>query len=70
MMEGADKLRSWLADKEDIAFRNGVKWACENILNKCDRESMPVLLSQGDDTFYVSMQEVNEIINTVGGNTI
>lgn len=64
-MSDEEMLKKWLSNKENEAFLSGVKWACEQMLNKCDRQSMPILLSEGDDNFYISMEEVKKAINTV-----
>lgn len=56
-------LQQWLANQEQHAFELGVAYACEHIHNKCSRESMPILVSQGDTTFYISMKELVEAIN-------
>ena len=51
--------------KEEKAFKNGVKFASEKIFNLCNAMSMPVCLSMGDDTFYVSINEIKEIIEQI-----
>lgn len=58
-------LKKWLSDKEEKAFENGVKFASKKILNLCNAMSMPVCLSKGDDTFYVSINEIKEIIEQI-----
>ena len=60
-----EMLKKWLSDKEEKAFENGVKFASEKIFNLCNAMSMPVCLSVGDDTFYVSINEIKEIIEQI-----
>ena len=60
-----EMLKKWLSDKEEKAFENGVKFASEKIFNLCNAMSMPVCLSMGDDTLYVSVEEIKKIINDV-----
>ena len=40
-----EMLKKWLSDKEEKAFENGIKFACEKILNKCNAVAMPVSVS-------------------------
>ena len=61
-MKDEEMLKKWLSKKEDKAFENGIVYACEKILNRCKSESMPILLSKGNNTFYVSINEIEEII--------
>lgn len=58
-------LKKELSDKEEKAFENGVKFACEKMLNKCNAVAMPVCLSIRDSTFYVSIEEIKEIISDI-----
>lgn len=58
-------LKKELSDKEEKAFENGVKFACEKMLNKCNAVAMPVYLSIRDSTFYVSIEEIKEIISDI-----
>ena len=58
-----EMLKKWLSSKEEKAFENGIKFACEKILNKCNAVAMPVCLSIRDSTFYVSIEEIKEIIS-------
>ena len=60
-----EMLKKWLLSKEEKAFENGVNSACDNILNKCERVSEPILLSDGIDDFYVSIKEIKKIISKV-----
>ena len=60
-----EMLKKWLSDKEEKAFENGVKFASEKIFNLCNDMSMPVCISMGDDTFYVSINEIKEIIEQI-----
>lgn len=60
-----EMLKKWLSDKEEKAFENGMKFACEKILNKCNTAAMPVCLSIRDSTFYVSIDEIKKIISDV-----
>ena len=60
-----EMLKKWLSDKEEKAFENGIKFACEKILNKCNAAAMPVCLSIRDSTFYVSIEEIKEIISDI-----
>lgn len=59
-MTDDEMLKKWLENKEEKAFENGVKYASEKILTLCNALSMPVCLSMGDDTFYVSVEELKE----------
>ena len=61
-MKDEEMLKKWLSKKEDKAFENGIVYVCEKILNRCKSESIPILLSKGDNTFYVSINEIEEII--------
>ena len=61
-MKDEEMLKKWLSNKENKAFENGIVYACEKILNRCKSESMPILLSKGNNTFYVSINEIEEII--------
>lgn len=63
-------LEKWLSNKENKAFENGIKYACEEIVCRCERQSMPILLSDGDDNFYISMEEIKEIIGIVNKNEV
>lgn len=54
-----------LKSKEEKAFENGVKFASEKIFNLCKCMSMPVCISMGDDTFYVSIEDIKSIVNDV-----
>ena len=58
-------LKKWLSNKEEKAFANGIKFACEKIFNKCYTAAMPVCLSIRDSTFYVSIEEIKEIISDI-----
>ena len=60
-----EMLKKLLSDKEEKAFENGVKFASEKIFNLCNAMSMPACLSMGDDTFYVSINEIKEIIEQI-----
>ena len=60
-----EMLKKLLSGKEEKAFENGVKFASEKIFNLCNAMSMPVCLSMGDDTFYVSINEIKEIIEQI-----
>ena len=64
-MTDEEMLKKWLFDKEEKAFENGVKFASEKIFNLCNAMSMPVCLSMGDNTFYVSINEIKEIIEQI-----
>ena len=64
-MKDDEMLKKWLSNKEEKAFENGVKFASEKIFNLCNAMSMPVCLSGGDDTFYVSVEDIKNIINDV-----
>ena len=64
-MTDDEMLKKWLSNKEGKAFDNGVKFASEKIFNLCSAMSMPVCLSVGDDTLYVSIEEIKKIINDV-----
>lgn len=63
-----EMLKKWLSDKEEKAFENGIKFACEKILNKCNAVAMPVCLSIRDSTFYVSIDEIKEIIEQINND--
>jgi len=58
----SEMLEKWLSNIKEEHFQMGIKYACEKILNRCETESMPILLSQGDDSFYVSIDEIQTII--------
>ena len=60
-----EMLKKWLSDKEEKAFENGVKFASEKIFNLCNAMSMPVCLSMGDDSLYVSVEEIKNIIKDI-----
>ena len=60
-----EMLKKWLSGKEEKAFENGIKFACEKILNKCNAAAMPVCLSIRDSTFYVSIDEIKKIIEQI-----
>ena len=64
-MTDEEMLKKWLSNKEEKAFENGIKFASEKIFNLCNAMSMPVCLSVGDDTLYVSIEEIKKIINNV-----
>lgn len=64
-MTDNEMLKKWLSNKEEKAFENGIKFASEKIFNLCNAMSMPVCLSVGDDTLYVSVDEIKKIINDV-----
>ena len=64
-MTDDEMLKKWLSNKEEKAFENGIKFASEKIFNLCNAMSMPVRLSVGDDTLYVSIEEIKKIINNV-----
>ena len=64
-MKDNEMLKKWLSNKEEKAFENGVKFASEKIFNLCNAMSMPVRLAVGDDTLYVSIEEIKKIINNV-----
>ena len=64
-MKDDEMLKRWLSNKEEKAFENGVKFASEKIFNLCNSMSMPVCLSIGDNTFYVSIEDIKNIINDV-----
>ena len=66
--DGDEVLKKWLSDKEERAFENGVKFACEKIFNKCNTVAMPVCLSIRDSTFYVSIDEIKTIIEQINNN--
>ena len=57
-----DMINNWLSDIKEEAFQQGIKYASEKILNNCKAESMPILLSSGDDAFYVSVDIIENII--------
>ena len=57
-----DMLKKWLSNVQEDSFQKGMKYACEKILNRCKAESMPILLSVGDDSFYISIDEIKTII--------
>ncbi len=57
-----------LENKEEKAFENGIKFACEKIFNKCNAVAMPVCLSIRDSTFYVSIDEIKEIIEQINND--
>ena len=61
-------LKKWLSNKEEKTFENGIKFACEKILNKCNAVAMPVCLSIRDSTFYVSIDEIKEIIEQINND--
>ena len=63
-----EMLKKWLSDKENKAFENGIDYACEKILNRCNHESMPILSSKGSNVFYVSINEIKEIIEQIKNN--
>ena len=63
-----EMLKKWLSNKEEKAFENGVKFACEKILNKCNATAMPVCLSIRDSTFYVSIEDIKKIIEEINNN--
>ena len=64
-MTDEEMLKKWLSNKEEKAFEEGIKFASEKIFNLCNAMSMPVCLSVGDDTLYVSVEEIKKIINDV-----
>ena len=64
-MTDDEMLKKWISNKEEKAFENGIKFASEKIFNLCNAMSMPVCLSVGDDTLYVSIEEIKKIINNV-----
>lgn len=64
-MTDDEMLKKWLSNKEEKAFENGIKFASEKIFNLCNAMSMPVCLSVGDGTLYVSVDEIKKIINDV-----
>ena len=64
-MTDDEMLKKWLSNKEEKVFENGIKFASEKIFNLCNTMSMPVCLSMGDDTLYVSIEEIKKIINNV-----
>lgn len=63
-MSNADKdmLEKWLSNIKEDSFQQGIKYACEKIFNRCKAESMPIMLSYGDGDFYVSIDEIENII--------
>ena len=63
-----EMLKKWLLNKEEKAFENGIKFACEKFLNKCNATAMPVCLSIRDSTFYVSIDEIKEIIEQINND--
>lgn len=63
-----EMLKKWLLNKEEKAFENGIKFACEKFLNKCNAAAMPVCLSIRDSTFYVSIDEIKEIIEQINND--
>ena len=63
-----EMLKKWLSNKEEKAFENGIKFACEKIFNKCNAAAMPVCLSIRDSTFYVSIEEIKEIIEQINND--
>ena len=65
LMTDDEMLKKWLSNKEEKAFENGIKFASKKIFNLCNAMSMPVCLSVGDDTLYVSVDEIKKIINDV-----
>ena len=65
IMWDEEMLKKWLSDKEEKAFENGIKFAAEKIFTECNAMSMPVCLSLGDDSFYVSVEEIKNIINNI-----
>lgn len=60
-----EMLKKWLSNKEEKAFENGIKYASEKIFNLCNAMSMPVCLSIGDDSLYVSVEEIKNIIKDI-----
>ena len=60
-MKNEEMLKKWLSEKEDKAFENGVNYACRRILGRCKSESMPILFSKNNNTFYISINEIEEI---------
>lgn len=64
-MTDEEMLKKWLSNKEEKAFEKGIKYASENIFNSCNAMSMPVCLSMGDDTLYVSVEEIKNIIKNI-----
>lgn len=64
-MTDDEMLKKWLSDKEEKAFENGIKYTSEKIFNSCKAMSMPVRLSMGDDSLYVSMEEIEDIIKDI-----
>ena len=64
-MTDDEMLKKWLSNKEEKAFDNGVKFASKKIFNLCNAMSMPVCLSMGDDTLYVSIEDIKNIISDV-----
>ena len=63
-----EMLKKWLSNKEEKAFENGIKFACEKIFNKCNAAAMPVCLSIRDSTFYVSIDEIKKIIEQINND--
>lgn len=57
-----EMLEKWLSNVKEDSFQMGIKYACEKILSRCKAESMPILLSDGDDNFYISIDELKTII--------
>lgn len=64
-MKDEEMLKKWLIDKEEKAFDNGVDYACKRILNRCKSESIPILFSENNNTFYISINEIEEIIEQI-----
>lgn len=64
-MTDDEMLKKWLSNKEEKAFENGIKYASEKIFNSCNAMSMPVCLSMGDDSLYVSVEEIKNIIKDI-----
>lgn len=64
-MADDEMLRKWLSNKEEKAFESGIKYASEKIFNLCNAMSMPVCISMGDDSLYVSVEEIKNIIKDI-----
>lgn len=62
-MSDEEMLNKWLSNQKQHAFELGVAYACEHIHNKCSHAAMPILVSQGDTTFYISIAELLDAIN-------
>lgn len=64
-MSDQEMLKNWLKGKEEKAYEEGIKYACETLFHSCECYSTPALMSYGDDTFYVSMDEIHGEVNRI-----